>query len=457
MCWAAAPRPHGYLCAAAYTHPSLRQAVRAREQDTCRARAPEVGLDIGAVTAACKRAERIFVVRNLLLFALFLPSAWLLFRLRSEDGGSILPLLICLVAAVAVVVANDFRIGSILRKLTRAAFYSSPPAPGQAEDPVNTVVYSGFSPFVGSGSDLGGWSFAVDLERGKPDAMSVAPRKFKIDELYGRVRTSFENLKIDHLRIYERLFVNGRTIREDRTFLPDIHRRPVAQVEDRVVSYYRGRSSKLVRHYLVIEVVDSSGEISVSIFLRLQKLSSKMFVEANTFLLSPLAETYRVIDRMHPELRFGDAFGLIFAGLIKGPVMLAISPALLLAGLSSALGSGKHESEARRAVNTDLLYDYGATRSLRESTAGTAWSAYFQKLDKEMHQKILQQQLIDTLIDFLDEKGVDTSELKERVMQVLNNGVIVSGGTINAQGLAVGAGAQATVSAGARQAREKAA
>jgi hypothetical protein len=30
------------------------------------------------------------------------------------------------------------------------------------EEECNVVIYSGFSPFVGSGIDVGGWSFAVD-------------------------------------------------------------------------------------------------------------------------------------------------------------------------------------------------------------------------------------------------------------------------------------------------------
>jgi ATP-dependent Clp protease ATP-binding subunit ClpA len=73
------------------------------------------------------------------------------------------------------------------------------------------------------------------------------------------------------------------------------------------------------------------------------------------------------------------------------------------------------------------------------------WRVYFQKLDKEMHAKIVEQQLLDVLAKFLEDHGIDVSELKERGSYILNNGVMVSGGSIQAEGLAVGEGAQAKV------------
>ena len=92
------------------------------------------------------------------------------------------------------------------------------------------------------------------------------------------------------------------------------------------------------------------------------------------------------------------------------------------------------------------LHNYGAVQSIRELGTDNSWRVYFQKLDKEMHSKVIQQQMLDVLVSFLDHHGVDTSEMKDRGNHILNNGVIVSGGMISAEGLAVGQGAQASVS-----------
>jgi hypothetical protein len=68
---------------------------------------------------------------------------------------------------------------------------------------------------------------------------------------------------------------------------------------------------------------------------------------------------------------------------------------------------------------------------------------YFQRLDREMYVKTLEQRLLDAIIQFLDEHNVDVSDLVERQTTILNNGVMLSGGTIQAESLAVGTGARA--------------
>lgn len=48
-------------------------------------------------------------------------------------------------------------------------------------------------------------------------------------------------------------------------------------------------------------------------------------------------------------------------------------------------------------------------------------------------------------MEFLDAHHIDTSDLKERQTTLLNNGVIMSGGKINAGAFSVGKGARAMV------------
>ena len=174
----------------------------------------------------------------------------------------------------------------------------------------------------------------------------------------------------------------------------------------------------------------------------------------SAFLLPPLKATYYDLDKIHPERRFRDAVALLTAAMLKAPFLLAWAPIATLGRIQTKLGRRGERRRQYDLIENDLLFDYGANKSLRELAAGKEWRVYFQKLDKEMHHKILQQQLLDSLVDFLDAHGVDTSEIRERTTHILNNGVIVSGGSINAQGLAVGEGAQAKVANAARRTRE---
>ncbi len=52
--------------------------------------------------------------------------------------------------------------------------------------------------------------------------------------------------------------------------------------------------------------------------------------------------------------------------------------------------------------------------------------------------------MLEELVAFLDDQGIDTSDLRERSTTILNSGILVQGGDVRADSLAVGANAQAT-------------
>jgi hypothetical protein len=60
-----------------------------------------------------------------------------------------------------------------------------------------------------------------------------------------------------------------------------------------------------------------------------------------------------------------------------------------------------------------------------------------------MYIKILNRNILDNIIQFLDDHDIDTSSLKEQRTTIVNNGVFVQGGNIEAQSLAAGINAQA--------------
>jgi hypothetical protein len=99
----------------------------------------------------------------------------------------------------------------------------------------------------------------------------------------------------------------------------------------------------------------------------------------------------------------------------------------------------------RRLIRSDPSFDFGATTSIRELAQSEGYRRYFQQLDRDMAGKIVERQILDSIVRFLDGRNVDTSELEDREAAILNNGVIVSGGTLNAESLAVGSKARARV------------
>jgi hypothetical protein len=56
---------------------------------------------------------------------------------------------------------------------------------------------------------------------------------------------------------------------------------------------------------------------------------------------------------------------------------------------------------------------------------------------------VVERQLLDSLFNFFAAHDIDTSEMRQRGSTILNNGVMMSGGVIQADNIAVGTGAQA--------------
>jgi len=448
-----------YLCGAAYSDAAFRNALLKRERDKVRATAPETGVDVALVTEHCHRAARFSLVRDLLITILAVVGVGLLASMAGSevpDPNVIGFFLACCFGVFLLTTIETFRQDNLARReLTRDAFYRKHDnaAPQDSDD--NVVIYSGFSPFVGSGSDIGGWSFTIDLDRPSQTLGPHKPRNFLLSDLYGYVENVFTELQLPRLKIRRKLFANGKRIRDMALLLKDPHRRPVTRVADAIVSGSVDIGSGVIRHYLCLETTNWDGEVVITFFIQFRQLSSKLFVEVSTFLLPPVRAAYFDLDKVHPTRRFRDASGLLVASLVKSLFLPVISPFLCWGRISAAWERSQEDRKLRKEIEEDLLFDYGARQSAREMATGNEWRSYFQKLDKEMLHKIIQQQLIDSLVDFFDDHGIDTSEIKERTMHILNNGVFVSGGTINAQGLAVGSGAQANVGGTLRRAREK--
>ncbi len=99
--------------------------------------------------------------------------------------------------------------------------------------------------------------------------------------------------------------------------------------------------------------------------------------------------------------------------------------------------------ERRRRIRTSPLYNYGTDTALRQQLSSNRYVHYFQKLDGDFYSKVLERTILDEIVSFLDEHDIDTSDIRERQTTILNSGIIVQGGDVNAETLAVGSGAKA--------------
>src|SRR5262249_220387 len=127
----------------------------------------------------------------------------------------------------------------------------------------------------------------------------------------------------DRVKVEDKIYVNGRDIRGDQRFLANPLARPHVKVDPGVITAAMQEGSHQVRHYRCIRVVDWSGELVLSIFLRFSKLGHNLFVEASYFLLTPLREKYHSVDAMgaKPSLRKITGF-FVYSAVVSSFLLL---------------------------------------------------------------------------------------------------------------------------------------
>jgi hypothetical protein len=412
----------------------------------------ELGLDVEMLARVCEyarnRARRFEVFMTLCVLAalivayvtieaaigvLIVLSTVVYFRKRYEERTSLI---------------SGFRKEPFSRFESDKAFpVELPPTVISAlpTDDQNLVVYKDFFPFLGAGVSLGGWSFIVDISKpSERPGFSGDPTKFQIKELYQVIDEDLLGLNLSGLVTKDFFFVNGREIRDDKEILPDIYGRPVKELPSNRAGKYMIESDSRIRHYRWIRVHDWDQELVMSYFLRCTIRGKNMFVEINRCLLTPIRDKYRGIDALPPP-DGRRTLGLLLTSLVIGPILAVLSPLILFGRLNEALSEtlGGKERYRRRAIREDILFDYGAGQGFRQAFSSGLFAHFFQKADGDFYVKVLEKVVLDSIIMFLDDRHVDTSDLRERQTLIMNSGIIVHGGDVTAESLAVGAGAQA--------------
>jgi hypothetical protein len=303
----------------------------------------------------------------------------------------------------------------------------------------NLTVYSGFRPFVGSGADVGGWSFVVDLRKGKDElGHRLEPGQVEPLDLYAGVERGLAALDMSNLTIEDRVFVNGSDIRDDRALLPSPTGRPSSSVSDDELRRLMVVPTHRLRHYTCIRVTDWRGQLVLSLYLRFAVANGRLFCELSDFLLLPLKPELHRSDGISPEPELGDLVQLAWRALMLAPLLWLRSPVAVLRPLLRP----RRRARLLRLVERNAFFDYGATITELDRVRSQDYSRYFQKLDKTMYVKVLERTILDSIVDVLDAHNIDTGEIVERRSTIINNGIMAPGGSVKADNIAVGLGAR---------------
>lgn len=461
-----------YLAATAYLSRKFRTQVLDKiEYRVAKGLAPEVGVDMPTVIHHCRRARRWTRIRDVIMVLVWVYILWQTILIAVVNEIIVFPdalpfafewlvnansgeLAIAAGVAVAVTLIQRFlnqnallhEMAPGMTKWDSAWVNGDPSIPMEYRNPEkhNLIAYASFNPFVGSGIPLGGWSTALrhDKTPDNPLQDKGTAENFDIEELYARVERDVKDLGIENLTVRHLVFCRGDDMRAFG-YVPAKALVPAYKLDDDDVKAIRVKPSTNRRHYIAFTIADWRGELVFTQFFRAERLRTDLFLEATQSLLTPFVDKFKKVDKLESGWRLGTLLRLLSTSILLAPLYFLMAPVRLYLMLVKPIQAMFANFWARRRVRRNPSHNFGVAQSLREAAASPNYQVYFQRLDFERNAKIIERQLLDTLIVFLKEHNIDTAALSERGTTIQNNGVMISGNaSLSTDNLAVGQNAK---------------
>jgi len=302
----------------------------------------------------------------------------------------------------------------------------------------NTTVHQAYLPFIGSGTVVNRWAFAVRLLRRQEStglgsilsdtALSADEGSREFDEppftsriLIERLRTVLARLGTEDLPERE---IPGLELR-DHVYVPsDEIDCPKTTTSAEEMNRIIARPADPERHYLVSEVVVWDGELVTTVFLHTAVQGMTLYLESTTTALLPCRRPYRLADHVGGT-GLAAYVRTLGTALVEAPSIVVLAPWHLTREINDLCRS----VASRFLVDKHWFrgYDYGAMVSLRERAGTEIVKQAPQVQDIRKYDRIIERRILACVIDFLDEHDVDISELRSRAEMVLNAGVINTG------------------------------
>lgn len=333
----------------------------------------------------------------------------------------------------------------------------------------NLVLYSGENPFLGTGLTPQGWhrtsamarpgnrswSLPIELVRdGAEPSMFGMSRQGTVTidpvELQHVLRRRLLRLNDPDLPPNERMrhisvddYVVGEGRFEWTSQLVDQDRKiPFSQVsQDAIDALIRNPQARL-RYYQRISISDEGQtvlaarqpvigavdqEVVVSAFVHVAVEGHMLYLQFIPTSLPSIRDRYHVIDTL-PKLGSGKfVLRVALTAARSANDNLFFAPFRVVRELWMMRKERRDFNKEESSPEDFVFADIGALASVRELGAGPGPRTFIQALDRTKYTQIVERLVLDTVLDFLVEKNVNTDAYRAASQIVYNNGIIASG------------------------------
>ncbi len=130
-------------------------------------------------------------------------------------------------------------------------------------------------------------------------------------------------------------------------------------------------------------MIDWSGELVLSVFLRFSKIAQKLFVETSYFLLTPARERFHQADWLNPKPTVRQWVSLLVESAVLSLFVVALAPLFLVGKVLHRWELWNRRRQTRRSIAENRAFNYGLTGSVREAASDGVYRRYFQKLARQ--------------------------------------------------------------------------
>jgi hypothetical protein len=326
----------------------------------------------------------------------------------------------------------------------------------------NVIVFGDYFPFLGTGHRARNWNFVIDTTKQAKNPINEVnfPKDISIEEIYTSVSQKIQEKCLPNLSWSYVLFADGNELDKTEFLLPDRVGDPIRHLDaDALFSEGHRDNYKDYRTYMNIRYYDKVRSTLFSTFLRFSKTGKEIFAECSFYILPPIDENKYNIDKLplNDDL-FSLKIGLITLGFIIAYITiasvpdLAFIPLLVLAAVAflplfiiliGLFNDYKNKRQLKSRIERGSPHNYGRAKTFREAIASPNYKNYFSAQDIIMVQNSLEQTIINTVADLLDSKGIDSSFLRNDLLAFVNQGIMMFGGKMEAEQIAIGKGSQA--------------
>jgi hypothetical protein len=327
----------------------------------------------------------------------------------------------------------------------------------------NLTLYDLEDPFIGTGitpfnvrrDDERVWSIAMELNRrgAKRLLPGAAPRgEVHVDpvELHSALRRRLLELNDPGLPVNQRVLaltvddqiVGEGQLRWDSPLIDPDRLIPYSHASGEAIEALVRSPQAGLRYYQRVSVSDEGQtvlagprpvigsvdqEVIISAFVYIAVEGHMFYLQFVPASLAPVAAEYHIIDRLPKPA----------SGKFLLNVLLDTASSAFRAMLGAPAGlwrTWRLTRKERKQFTRELTYardyafaDVGARLSVRELGSALRPRTYIQRLDASKYTQIIERLVIETVLDYLESKDVDTTSYRARAEAIYNSGIIVAG------------------------------